>query len=407
MRILLLFLISLCQPWPSLGQERCSSDWITNRYIENNPNSPATLEWQNQALNLPTGGLPMGTLSIPVVVHVLFNDSIENIDDKQIIDQINRLNRDFGMENDDIERLPPAFQSLKADTEIEFCLATIDPQGRSTNGIKRVYTSIESFDVYTAPDRMKFTSLGGSDAWNSKLYLNIWVCRLNPGILGFSYPPGVPEDLDGVVIAFDYFGSMNTVTPPFHLGRTLTHEVGHYLGLKHIWGPAISCGDDFIEDTPLQALPNLGCPSFPNISSCQFEDNGPHGDLFYNFMDYVDDECMVMFTLGQKEYMRGVLASRRTTLLGSPACSSIGIEEANKYHLRCYPNPGQDRLQLEFAGPEIPTELLIVNLEGEIVLKKINLSRNQILSVEQLPPGYYLLRINGKSGIQTQAWLKL
>merc|ERR1711974_33936 len=156
------------------------------------------------------------------------------------------------------------------------------------------------WNINTNADDVKDSSKGGSDGWNRDSYLNIWVCNLSSGILGYAYPPGISANLDGVVIGYKYFGDQGTVSFPFNKGRTTTHEVGHWLGLSHVWGSGGGCTSDNINDTPLQDGPNYGCPNFPELSSCSGQDNGPNGDMFMNYMDYVDDRCMMMFSAGQK-----------------------------------------------------------------------------------------------------------
>src|SRR5205085_7351896 len=140
---------------------------------------------------------------------------------------------------------------------------------------------------------VKYTANGGHDAWNRDQYLNIWVCDLS-GKIGYAQFPGGPAATDGVVIDYQAFGTLGTASIPFHLGRTATHEIGHWLNLRHIWGDA-NCGDDLVADTPTQQTDNGGCPSFPHVT-CS---NGPNGDMFMNYMDYVNDNCMNMFTAGQ------------------------------------------------------------------------------------------------------------
>ena len=213
----------------------------------------------------------MGSVyNIPVVVHVLWNTNAENISDAQIQSQIDILNEDFRRLNTDAANTPSSFQSLAADTEIDFCLATTDPNGVASTGITRTQTSETSFSINGSD--MKSTSSGGIDPWNQDDYLNIWVCDLSGGILGYATPPSnFNNPQDGVVIGYKYFGTIGAVQSPYNLGRTATHEVGHWLNLRHIWGDS-NCGDDFCNDTPEHSGSNYGCPSFPSISAnCTFK----------------------------------------------------------------------------------------------------------------------------------------
>ncbi len=249
-----------------------------------------------------------GITVIPVVVHVVFNGAAQNISQEQIQSQIDVLNRDFRRTNPDVSSTPAVFQPA-ADARIEFELASTDPAGNSTNGITRTSTTVTGF---TDDDAVKHASSGGADAWPRDKYLNLWVCRLSGGLLGYAQFPGSPADTDGVVIRDTAFGTTGTAAPPFHLGRTATHEIGHWLNLRHIWGDdGTGCsGDDFVADTPNAAGPNGGMPTFPHIT-CS---NGPNGDMFMNYMDYTDDAGMFMFTDGQVTRMQAALDGDRSTI---------------------------------------------------------------------------------------------
>ncbi|MCB0624470.1 MAG: zinc metalloprotease, partial [Saprospiraceae bacterium] len=176
----------------------------------------------------------------------------------------------------------------------------------------RTSTSVTAF---SANDNMKFNSSGGKDAWPAGSYLNIWVCDLSGGLLGYAQFPGGPASTDGVVIDYAYFGTIGTATPPFHLGRTATHEVGHWLNLRHIWGDGPCSVDDFVTDTPTSDAANYGCPI--GHVSCSTT------DMVQNYMDYTDDACMNLYTTGQKNRMRAVFdtGGARQSLLNSTACN--------------------------------------------------------------------------------------
>lgn len=251
-----------------------------------------------------------GVVRVPVVVHVVHRTDEQDISDEQVRSQIEVLNRDFRKRNPDAEQIPEAFADLVADAGIEFELAVTDPDGEPTSGITRTRTTRSSFGD---DDRVKFASSGGADAWPSERYLNLWVCPLSGGLLGYAQFPGGPPETDGVVITYTAFGTLGTAAAPFDLGRTATHEVGHWLNLRHIWGDdGTGCsGSDFVDDTPNQASENTGRPTFPSVSC----DNGPDGDLFMNYMDYVDDVAMFMFTTGQVQRMQTCLDNDRPTFV--------------------------------------------------------------------------------------------
>lgn len=261
------------------------------------------------------------TVTIPVVVHVVYNNATENISDAQILSQIDVLNDDFRRNNADAVFTAAGFLGVAADTEIEFCLASVDPSGNPTTGITRTSTTKTSFST---DDKVKQTSQGGIDAWDRDSYLNLWVCDLSGGLLGYAQFPGGAASTDGVVCDYQYFGTIGTATAPFDLGRTATHEVGHWLNLRHIWGDdGTSCaGSDLVADTPNQADETYGCPSTTRIS-CS---NGPNGDMYQNYMDYTDDACMNIFTSGQKTRMQALFSpgGARASIATSTACSGGG-----------------------------------------------------------------------------------
>lgn len=256
--------------------------------------------------------------TIPVVVHIVFNTREQNLPSRQIQSQIDVLNADYQMRGAGITTLVPAFQPLAADARIQFELASVDPSGNPTNGITRTASRVKEFSTDEA---MKFSSRRGRDAWPAGRYLNIWVCPLANGVLGYAQLPGGPAATDGVVINYVAFGTHGTATAPFNKGRTATHEVGHWLNLLHIWGDdGTGCsGSDFVEDTPNQAGPNYGVPTFPHIT-CE---NGPDGDLFMNFMDYTDDAAMCMLTAGQVRRMEATIDGPRAELFGAPPVEPV------------------------------------------------------------------------------------
>lgn len=250
-----------------------------------------------QQLSRLQGRIEEKIITIPVVIHIIYSNELENISDDQIQSQIDVLNEDF-------RKVTPYLTdkwSQAADTKIEFQLALVDPEGNSTKGITRKSSTVTS---WSSKDLMKSSKTGGVDPWNTLEYLNIWVCNIEGGILGYAQYPGGRVSTDGVVISPNYFGSSDKgsnfyLTKPFDKGRTATHEVGHFLNLRHIWGNNKSCGsDDFVTDTPRSNGPNYGCQQ--GVVSCGSE------DMTENFMDYSDDACMSVFTSGQKARMHAL-----------------------------------------------------------------------------------------------------
>jgi Pregnancy-associated plasma protein-A len=242
---------------------------------------------------LSTGPLS-GTLVIPVAVHVIYNTAAQNISDAQIQSQITVLNRDYSKSNTDITKVPGAFAPVASNMQFQFQISSIDRKSSTKTS-------------WGTADAMKKTSKGGVAPISPTTTLNIWICNIGGGILGYAQFPGGSSATDGVVIGPQYFGSSSLASgyygAPYDKGRTATHEVGHWLNLRHIWGDA-SCGNDLIADTPTQSTSNFGCPAFPHVT-CS---NGPNGDMFMNYMDYTDDLCMFMFSEGQKTRSRAIFS---------------------------------------------------------------------------------------------------
>ena len=284
-------------------------------------------------VNGPAAKKTGAIITIPVVIHVLYENSTENISDAQVISQIEVLNEDYRKLNADTGSVPTEFKGVAADVEVEFCLAVRDPNGNATNGITRTSTTVTNF----ASGNPKSTSAGGKDAWPNGDYLNFWVCDLGSSLLGYATPPGGNPSQDGVVCGYQFVGKppANTFNGPFNKGRTATHEVGHYLGLAHTFQSGCSgtspsncatSGDD-ICDTPPTANSNYGCPSMTQ-NTCT-ETPVDQNDQHMNYMDYVDDGCMNLFTVDQKSRMRSVLNSTRSGLNSSLGCTPVSGLDAS------------------------------------------------------------------------------
>lgn len=238
-------------------------------------------------------------VTVGVVVNVVHQSDAQDISDAQVASQIAVLGRDFGARNPDRAGVPPPWKGLVTDSRIRFRL----------QDVTRTRTTKASF---TTDDGVKRASTGGAAPKDPAKYLNLWVCALGGGLLGYAQFPGGPAATDGVVINYRAFGTGGTAQAPFDLGRTATHEVGHYFNLRHIWGDTEDCsGTDYVPDTPNCAGPNYGRPVFPTVTC----NNGPNGDMFMNYMDYVDDVAMFMFTAQQVLRMRAALEGPRRGLM--------------------------------------------------------------------------------------------
>jgi Pregnancy-associated plasma protein-A len=238
-------------------------------------------------------------VTVKTVVNVVHKTAQQNISDRQIASQITALNRDFRATNPDRSKTPSPWQGLVTDTRIQF---------RLVKTVRRQTT----VDAFTQNEDVKRAATGGIAPFEPKTHLNIWVCALAGGLLGYAQFPGGPAATDGVVINFRAFGTMGTAQAPFNRGRTATHELGHYFNLRHIWADTPDCGgSDNVADTPNCAGPNFGAPRWPSITC----NNGPNGDMFMNYMDYTDDAAMFMFTAQQVLRMRTALETARSGLM--------------------------------------------------------------------------------------------
>lgn len=355
------------------------------------------------ALNNHQMGL-RGVVTIPVVVHVVWNKPEENISNEQILSQIKALNEDFRALNKEIPLIPSVFQPLIADVEISFCLASVDPDGNPTTGITRTFTNNSVGIGGTAA--IHYTALGGHDAWDPQRYLNIWVAKFAGGISGTATFPGQgPPAEDGVEINYRYFGTINT-EPPYHLGRTLTHEVGHYFNLEHPWGPSITdcCGDDFVADTPPACQTYLGqCPVHPQVS-CVLP------DIFMDYMFYTDDSCMGMFTLGQKARMLAALELFRPGLLLGGDCVSATTSRKGSTGLTIAPNPAHTSISITPTGGIVlgNADFILYDMMGRVVMNgQLDPGRTQwLLNVSKLDTGWYALTVTGQRFHASARFLK-
>ena len=288
-----------------LQKEQALQNWIKTHPTSKSGNGKSTI------------------ITIPVVVHIVYSSPTENISAAQVLSAIDIINKDFRRLNADTIGTPPVFAAVGADCEIEFCLATTDPNGNSTSGITRTATTQTSFSggtfngVSWSNDGVKYTSSGGINAWNTSQYLNIWVCDVS-GYNGYAQLPGGPSSSDGVVIDYTRFGNIGTAAWASYIIKTATHEIGHWLNLSHIWGNNIdqtsNCGDDFCNDTPTESSATNGCGTFPYnaYNACN---SGPNGEMYMNFMDYTD--CRNIFTQDQKTRMRAAINTFRPAFLNT------------------------------------------------------------------------------------------
>lgn len=389
-------------------------------------------------------------LRIPVVFHVIYNNDAQNISDDLIYEQIDILNEDFRRLNANASETRDTFSSIAADAEIEFFLAGQDPEGNPSTGITRTETDVTSFtdldflslveaigecgldlqdpevlecifeflglDEGLDLDAMKFDESGGKDAWDTDRYMNVWVTNLSldvggmetPFILGFAYPPmeapnwpegTLPENLEeveGVVLHYQVVGRNNpnigTLAELNDQGRTAVHEVGHYLGLRHIWGDGDCMEDDGIDDTPAagsNSQPTYDIPTCEDLhskDSC-LDDMMP--DMVENYMDYSIESCQNMFTQEQVDLMRNMLLGPRSGLLENTISSADDLLTES---VIISPNPSKG--QVHISGINDPFTVKVFSQSGQMLFNNSVSEKNIDLSF--LANGLYFLEISTK-----------
>lgn len=399
-----IFVLALVFSLRPAAQKKCSAqDYQQKRLVENSSLAEQLggIERfvQQQIREAGSSRVEELTIKIPVVIHNLYHYPTEKISNEQVQTQINALNTCFRKRNADTAKIPAYFRPLAADINIEFYLAISDSRKRSTSGIIRKYTPIKSWE---ADDKMKFSAEMGDDAWDARSYLNIWVCNLNR-VAGYASLPGDDVAKDGVVIGLGAFGTINVLSG-YEQGKTAVHEIGHWLGLKHIWGDQY-CGDDGVEDTPKQAGYNIECPNEVTVTC----GNGPYGDMYMNYMDLTSDACMNLFTAGQKARIRALFnpGGARYALLSSkglnpPLISEIPLPETDPRWLQpqVYPNPAAGTLTLDLAyDPRwVGQTLRVLNLQGQVVMTLVISGNSQQVDLQKLQAGMYFLAAKKPDG---------
>jgi Pregnancy-associated plasma protein-A/Secretion system C-terminal sorting domain len=368
---------------------------------------------------------PRPVITIPVVVHVLHKNEavgiVSNISDAQILSQIEALNEDFRRMNPEVLNTNPAFKGVSMDTKIEFCLAQQDPNGNATSGINR-YSEPTSSDYQQAgiPSDMQYLNIITLNSiikpitiWNRDNYLNIWIGDLyelpppNGGgfgaaLLGYAqFPNSGASNTDGVAINYNVFGKIGNLFPSYNLGKTTTHEVGHWLNLKHIWGDEDNCAtDDSVIDTPLQETATYGCNIFPLLDNCSSDFPGI---MFMNFMDYSDDACLSMFTYGQFVRMDATILTTRVSLLSSLGCqpSTLGINDSSTNNqFLVYPNPTNSLIYFDNSKEKFET-LEILNSLGQSVLKfSFSNKPNSNIDISKLSVGMYFFKFKNSRAMK-------
>lgn len=418
---ILLTILPWAQAQSDLPAQPCAYDHYVYQLDQHYPGFKQTadevLAYTKRSSLAKTGAV----YTIPVVVHIVYQDESQNLPDSLIDAVLEVLNQDYRRANADTINMRTEFAGVVGDPGIAFELA----------GVERVETDA-TFELNllanSLPDNVKQTAAGGSDAWDPERYLNIWVCNIEGGsLLGYAYPPAdlsnwpegasAPEpELDGVVIHQEVFRRTGTftssgllglgeVTVPIR-GRTVTHEVGHYLGLRHIWGDGLlsilglpDCdADDGVADTPNQGVNSqFACDAEQN--TCGAGEDGDMPDMFENFMDYASEDCLNSFTKQQIAIMRGVLENERNGLVAQTSSVTDLTDKAPQWLMT--PNPTTSNLRI---NPDLAAntrfDLTILDALGRPVVNSRNHQAGSTIELDlsALAVGMYYVQLRTREG---------
>jgi hypothetical protein len=331
---------------------------------------------------------------LPVVFHIVMKNP-QLVTTEQILAQLKRLNEDWSGRNADTLQILSQFKSVKGKSKIQFCLGYRDVNGNVSVGIER--STSNTYSIVQENDPIKHNSSGGADAWDPKKFINVWVVeKMEPiNTLGYgSYPELLPENEDGIVITYT---SLPGGKSPNDLGRTLTHEMGHFFYLLHPWVPFGCSGSDFpntetLDDTPNQSGATYDCPAGTIQSGCTTNNIGKNYQVF---MDYPDDACMHMFTNGHIQRAELILKSFRSSLIGANACV---LPPTDNMQVFVTPNPVKSILFVQHLQQPVDLQgISIFNSVGQVVYRqqffRTALTYMQI-NIAQLAPGLYSIRLD-------------
>lgn len=344
-------LLLLSIGYGALAQDKCGTMTILEQRFKEQPSRKISfdqreLQFQNKvtAQIRSSKGLKTGALvTVPVVFHVVMRQQ-SLATDAQILAQVDTINKDYAGLNVRANLIPDYFKSLFGQSGIQFVLAQRTPDDKPTTGIVRYTTTANSFNYLS--DDVKHASRGGADAWDPNRYLNVWICALSNDILGYATFPG-DGDPEEQGVAISYLGLPGSSNKSFDGGKTLTHEIGHYFNLYHIWGDdnGACSGSDYVDDTPNQAGATSTVKSGVLNDACNTTSSGV---MYQNFMDYTPDVCLLMFTKLQVARMEAAYTNLRSYLGNSNAGTPVDLK-ANNASLRSITSPDQRLCQNTFS----------------------------------------------------------
>ncbi len=411
--------------------ERCATTHVVDHHDQNYPGYKQavdlTFEQAKQRISSSsqkTNSAHDTIFRIPTVIHLVYTDpQVDSLSDDLLLGQIDVLNRDFRRQNADTTNTRSEFLPVVGDAGIEFYLATTDPSGNPTTGITYTLGTPGPFGFEPFTDNVKAVATGGADPWPTDRYMNIWVCDIlnGFGVLGYAFPPAAAPNWppgnttdsakQGVVLHYAVTGPNNpNATGPFSVadqGRTAVHEVGHFLGLRHIWGDGACNEDDGLDDTPAASSDSQasGCSFLKN--TCDPAVPGDLPDMVENYMDYSTETCQNSFTNDQIDIMRSML------IIGRPGLADIettvGIDQVfSRESISLYPNPASSSFNIEFDNQiGLVHSIEIVDVSGSRVYQsEIENSGSSVeINTEDLVQGIYLVKLYSQEGIFTKKLL--
>ncbi len=404
------FLLATVAGWSQKPYKHCGADMVQQQFRRKNTHfDEAFFSSTEKARSSVKRSTEVCT--VQVVVHILEGPLDDFISNAQVQQEINRLNFAFSHQNPDTNDIRSVFDGITGESaNIHFVLANVDPEGNPSNGILRIETDLLGFGEVSSilSEAVKETAFGGSDPWDVSRYLNIWVCNTAdasgaPIVAGYATPPpNLPnwpdfdpsELIDGVVVQTEFFGSQISQAQ-----KVLIHEVGHYFGLRHIWGDDIDCfGNDGIDDTPAMADNSaFECPVQNTCIDNIFGQDLP--DMFENYMDYSFPDCQVSFTNEQASFMSWVIANARPNLCFG---STVGVQKPSAFNFTIQPNPARSQLYIE---TQKNIKYSIWDVSGKCHLTGEGIQ--PVVDLNSLPAGVYLLKCTYNNQSSAQRFVRI